>query len=494
MSAEDSRRSHVLSQGLLSMLAYGVNFAASFVAIIGMIRILDEASYGLFALAIQIVSFTAMISDFGIGPVIMRRMAINPGACGRILLEATTARSLLLLPTWILSLVIGWMLEPDGTFFLLLNLMLLNTLISSKLPVLRGTLEAFYRSQSRMGFPTLTMAVDSIVLLGAVIAMPAMFTDPVMAMALYTGSNVVGASLLTAGTIRLARRLNTETVTISWSAVRALLISSAPLALYLVLNALHVSIDTMYLKLFHDNQTVGVFNAALRIMTPLAVFPTIVAISAAPSFARASIAGDEEGSGRMSALFSLGVKTLLLGSVLLAGFGLTNAELLVSIAFREKFTDAAVPMAVLFIAFLPMALNIFMVEVNNARDRLRTNTMFAMLIASVSVLAGPPLVLHFGATGAATTKLAAVSAGLVFLLLRSRDGLTMPVRAVIWKAAALFALLLIPRLLLDGFHPLISNGTALLCVTGGIIMLRIYSSEEIARWQALFTGMLRRAG
>jgi len=494
MSADDSRQSGILSQGLLSMLAYGVNFAASFVAIIGMIRILGEASYGLFALAIQIVSFTAMISDFGIGPVIMRRMAINPGACGRILLEATSARALLLVPTWAISLVIGWVLEPGGTFFLLLNLMLLNTLISSKLPVLRGTLEAFYRSQSRMGFPTLTMAVDSIVLLGAVIAMPVMFTDPVTAMALYTGSNIVGAFLLTAGTVRLARRLNTEAVTVSWTAVRALITASAPLALYLVLNALHVSIDTIYLKLFHDNQTVGVFNAALRIMTPLAVFPTIVAISAAPSFARASVAEDEQGSERMSALFSLGVKTLLLGSVLLAGFGVTNADLLVSIAFQEKFADAAVPMAVLFITFLPMALNIFMVEVNNARDRLRTNTMFAVVIAAVSVLAGPLLVMHFGAAGAASTKLAAVCAGLIFLLLRSRDGLSMPVRPVIWKAIVLFALLLIPRLLLDGFHPLLSNAVALLCVTGGMVVLRVYSSEEIARWRSLFSGMLRRTG
>ena len=492
MSTADTQQSGVFSQGLLSMLAYGMNFAASFVAIIGMIRILGESSYGLFALAIQIVSFTSMLSDFGIGPVIMRRMAINPSACGRILLEATTARSMLLIPTWGISLLIGWILEPSGTFFMLLNVMLLNTLISSKLPVLRGTLEAFYRSQSRMGFPTLTMAVDSIVLLGAVIALPSMFTDPVSAMVLYTGSNIVGALLLLAGTLRLARRLNTEKVTVTWQSVRALIVSSSPLALYLVFNALHVSIDTIYLKLFHSNETVGVFNAALRIMTPLAVFPTIVAISAAPAFARASIADTGEQRERISALFSLGVKTLLLGSVLLAGFGVTNADLLVTLAFREQFADAALPMAVLFVTFLPMSLNIFLVEMNNARDRLRTNTLFALVIATISVALGPLLIMQFGASGAAATKLGAVSIGLVFLLLRSRDGLSLPMRSIAWKAAALFTLLLIPRLLLDALHPAISNGAALLCVGAGMLLLRVYSAEEITRWKSLFSGLLRR--
>lgn len=492
MSTRDAPQSGVLSQGLLSMLAYGMNFAASFVAIIGMIRILGEASYGLFALAIQIVSFTSMLSDFGIGPVIMRRMAINPAACGRILLEATTARSLLLLPTWMISLVIGWILEPSGAFFLMLNLMLLNTLISSKLPVLRGTLEAFYRSQSRMGFPTLTMAIDSIVLLGAVIALPTMFTDPVTAMALYTGSNIVGALLLVGGTVRLTRRLNEEKVTVTWPSVRALIVSSAPLAVYLVLNALHISIDTIYLKLFHSNEAVGVFNAALRIMTPLAVFPTIVAISAAPAFARASVTDTKEQHGRISALFSLGVKTLLLGSVLLAGFGVTNADLLVTVAFREKFTDAALPMAVLFVTFLPMSLNIFLVEMNNARDRLRTNTLFALVIAIISLTLGPLLIIHFGASGAAATKFVAVSIGLIFLLWRSRAGLSLPVGSVAWKAGVLFALLLIPRLLLDELHPAFSNGAALLCVTAGILFLRVYSADEIARWKSLFAGLLRR--
>ena len=483
----------VLSQGLLSMIAYGVNFGASFLAIIGMMRIMGEGTYGLFALAIQIVSFTAMISDFGIGPVIMRRLAINPSSCGRILLEATAARGLLLLPTWILTLLVGWHMESSGTFFTLLNLMLLNTVISSKLPVLRGTLESFYRSQSRMGVPTITMAVDSLVLLVAVLSVPVMFRDPVMAMALYTGSNIFGAVLLLWSSLRLARRLNTEPVGIAWSNVRSLIATSAPLALYLLLTALHVTIDSIYLKLFQTYEAVGVYNAALRIMTPLAVFPTIVAISASPAFARASMSMDDEQRRRMSTLFSLGMKTLLIGSVLLAGFGLTNADLVVKLAFKTSFAGATAPMALMFLTFLPMSLNIFLVEINNARDQLRTNTRFAFLVVVVSVTLGAPLIIWQGAAGAAVAKMIAVCVGLVFLLLRSREGLVMAVKPLLGKVLLLLLLLLVPRILLDGLHPLLSNGVALLCVVSGMVLLRIYNPDELSRWKEQLRG-LRRVG
>ncbi len=340
------RRSGVLSQGIISMVAYGVNFGASFFAVIGIANLLGPSDFGLFTVAIQIVAFTAMISDFGIGPVIMRRLAIAPGRSLSLLLEATYGRLILIVPTWLITLLIGWLIKPDITFFLMLNIMLFNMVISAKLPVLRGTLDAFYRSQSRMGVPTITMAIDSLVLLAAVLVIPMSFHDPVTAMLIYTFSNLLGAGILVVLSISYARRLNTEPIEVRWPGIRELIVSSAPLAVYLLLNALHVSIDSIYLKLLQSDAQAGLFAAALRIMTPLAVFPTILAISAAPYFARASVAEDDEQRAQMTKLFSLLVKTLLIGSALLAGLGVTNARLLVTMAFKPEYVDAVLPMAI----------------------------------------------------------------------------------------------------------------------------------------------------
>ncbi len=474
----------ILSQGIISMIAYGVNFVASFFAVIGIANLLGPGQFGLFTLAIQVVAFTAMIADFGIGPVIMRRLAIAPGRSLSILLESTWSRLLLMIPTWLISLGIGWWLKPDFTFFLLLNIMLFNMVVSSKLPVLRGTLESFYRSQSRMGVPTVTMAIDSLVLLVAVLVIPMSFRDPVTAMIIYTASNIVGAGILLMLGIARARGVNTEPVRVSWTGMRELIAASAPLALYLLLNALHVSIDSMYLKSFHGEEQVGLFNAALRIMTPLAVFPTIIAISAAPYFARASVADDEEQRTRMSRLFSLSVKTLLIGSALLAGFGLTNAELLVRAAFKPAYADAVVPMAILCALFLPMALNIFLVEVNNARGHLRSNTQFAFILAAVSCTVGVPLIMLYAASGAAAAKMIAVLAGLAFLIHHSREGIAVAMKPVLWKTAVLFVSLIGVRLLLGDLHWLLSNGIALAVVAVEIAALRVFSADEMHQWKS----------
>ena len=193
-------------------------------------------------------------------------------------------------------------------------------------------------------------------------------------------------------------------------------------------------------------------------------------------------------------LFSLGMKTLLIGSVLLAGFGLTNADLVVKLAFKTSFAGATAPMALMFLTFLPMSLNIFLVEINNARDQLRTNTRFAFLVVVVSVTLGAPLIIWQGAAGAAVAKMIAVCVGLVFLLLRSREGLVMAVKPLLGKVLLLLLLLLVPRILLDGLHPLLSNGVALLCVVSGMVLLRIYNPDELSRWKEQLRGLRRVSG
>ncbi len=490
-SGEQGSHSGVLSQGLISMLAYGVNFAASFFAIIGIMRLMGQESYGVFSLAITIVASTSMISDFGISPVIMRRLAIAPGRAGSILLEATSVRLLLLLPTWILSLAVGYALEPTMNFMIILNVMLLNVVISSKVPVLRGTLEAFFRSQSRMGIPTITMAIDSVMLLAAVLVMPLSFHDPVSAMIVYTTSNLMGALLLTVLSVRYARKLNTEAVRITRAGMRDLIVTSAPLAIYLLLSAVHMSMDAIYLKLFHGDAEVAVFNAAMRIMSPLAVFPTIIAISVAPYFARASVEEDDEQRARMTRLFSLSVKTLLVGSVLLAGLGVTNAGILIDILLKGKYSDSIIPMGILFVTFLPMALNIFLVEVNNARGHLRNNTRFAGILAVVSLATGVLLIAEYSAVGAAMARMSAIVAGLVYLLMRSRAGIAVAMKPVIWKSGVLAATLVGIRLGLGDLHWIISNTASLAGVLIVFFLLRVYSPEEIAQWRAQISSLFK---
>jgi O-antigen/teichoic acid export membrane protein len=493
MNPEKRGGDGILSQGMISMLAYVVNFIAGFFAIIGVIRIMDKEPWGIFSLAMQIVAFTSMLADFGIGPVIMRRLAIAPGRANSIVLEATIARLLLMLPAWLLTLLIGLLLAPGMEFFLILNLMLCNMIVSAKLPVLRGTLESLYRSQSRMSVPVIAMAVDSIVLLALVLLFPFYFRDPLSAMLLYMAANLIGALALTAGSIAYIRRISAEALRIRREGIRELLTAASPLALFLLLNALHITVDTVYLKIFHGAEEVGVFAAAMRIMSPLAVLPFIIAITVVPHIARCSVSDDAAQREKMTNMFSLSIKTLLLGAVILVGLGVTNARTVLNVALNYKFDDAVLPMIILFVLFLPMALNMFLVEVNNARGWTRLNTSLAAVLAGVSIVIGAPLIAAYASTGAAVSKLIATLVGLFFILPRARRDIDMKLLSPVSKAAGILLLFIAVRLLLDDMHLLLSNAAALLAAVAAMGMLKLFSAEELQQWKWRVRELLGRS-
>lgn len=481
-----------LSQGLASALGYGITSLATFFAVIGMIRIMGKAGFGQFSLAIQITAFSSMLADFGIGPVIMRRMAIEPWRSGGILADATVARLLLLAPTWLLTLGIGLALDGSWRFGLILNLMLVNTVISAKLPVLRGSCESFFRSQSRMGFPVMTGALDALALLALVVFLPGQFEDPVRAMLLYTACNLPGAVLMAVGSARLLKRVGADAFLPSRASVRALLVEAWPVAVFLLLNALHVSIDSIYLKVFRGDDAVGIYNAALRIMTPLAVFPTIVAVTAAPFIARASI-DPAAGAAQTSRLFTIGLKTLLAGSILLGIFGAGNARLLLDLAFHGKYAEAAVPMALMFAAFIPMAVNMFLVEANNARAALWRNTRAAGLLSGVSLAAGPPLILAFGVTGAVLAKGLAIAATLAYFgwSMRAESEVRLP--ALVLRSAALL-LSALPLLLLSERSAVLRNAAAVLVFVATLALTRFFTRAERDFWMTRIRAMAGRSG
>ncbi len=484
------RATGVLSQGLISAVAQGVNSLASFFAIIWMIRLMGKDPYGVFSLAIQITALTSMLADFGMGPIIMRWMAINPRRSASILLEATVTRLFLLIPTLILANVIGYLLYPSWQFMMVLNVMMLNVFISSKIPVLRGTLEAFFRSQSLMGVPTLLAAFDSIVLLSLVIFLPALFQDSLSAMMMYTVANILGGTILLWLTVRKLKTINIEPVRIQRQSIRKLVRESAPLAVFLLLNALHQSIDSIYLKLFHTDAAVSVYNAALKIMTPLAMFPTIIAISAAPFFARASIADSEEQRHKTDTIFSFGIKTIVLGGMILSILGAFNAERLIHLVFPTEFDDAINPMIVLFAVFFPLSINLFLVEMNNARGFQRRNTVFTGIMASVSIIAGFFLVRDYAATGASVTKLLAVVAGLTYLWSVSRKGLTVRITRMMVKAGGLALALIAVMLFFGASHPMLSSIIVLFAFGMAIFAFRFFTRDEYDLWKSQIRSML----
>ncbi len=140
-----------------------------------------------------------------------------------------------------------------------------------------------------------------------------------------------------------------------------------------------------------------------------------------------------------------------------------------------------------------MALNMFLVELNNARGHLRNNTRFAAILAGTSVIAGAPLIILYAAPGAAVAKFIAILAGLAFLIFHSREGIAVAMKPVIGKTAILFFSLIAVRLALGDTHWILSNSAALLVVVVELFVLRVYSAEEMGQWKSQIAGLFGKS-
>ncbi len=481
----------VLSHGIVAIAAQALNAAVTYFAILIIINELGEVRYGMFSYTMVIIGITSMLADFGMNPVLLRQMSRTPGRSGQIVLEATLARLILIVPAAILTNVIGLIQRQEADFMVILNIMLLNMIFSAKLPIIRGTFETLFRSRARMSVPVLLALLDSAVLLLLALGWRQLFRLPRDAMIAYSASNLGGFFILLFLSLAMLRRGPRSSLRIEWKSIRILLRESAPLALFLILNALHLYIDSIYLDHYFSKQEVGEYNAALRLIIPLLSIPTMVGWAVAPFIARFSAQADPSGAGKIRTLFGLGMKTLLLFGACAAVIGWREAETFVRLAFGGKYAGSVTPLLLYLVSYPVVAMNLFQVEVNNALGRQSRNTWAALIMALVSAAAGAMVIPFYGVPGAAGTKAFSVAVGFLFLFVALRRDIT-------WNALLTFLKALVLTLLMAGVSLLVparfwvAQCFAAAAIAGiGLLAVRYYSAEEIQLWKGQLAPILQ---
>lgn len=472
-----------LSQGVLSICAQAINSFVMYFATILIINHLGEVQYGIFTYTMVITGVTSIIADFGMNPIVLRLLSQYPAREKQIIAEASAVRILLFFVTVAVSNLIAVFQQQDPEFYFLLNVMLLNVLFSAKLPVLRGTFESYFRAKSRMSLPTLFALLDSSLLLCSVLLMPELFQTPRTAMLAYTASNIPGFLLILVSVLRSIRSSGTRWI-IRMDSVRYLLRESAPLVFYYAFTALFFYVDSMYLDWFYDKREVGVYNAALRLAIPLFYLPTMLGWAFAPFIARYALEITEEAKQKISLLFSIGMKTLLLISLAVAVIAVCSTSGLVQLAFRGGYADSAKPLLLLLLGYPFMAINLFQIELNTAMGLQKHNRNYAMIIGGLTILLGFVLVRDYGATGAAATKLIALFLGAVYIIARMRRAVRWNAGSTMVKMLPIVSLALTFVVIASAIHWTVLSVGIMLWFVGGSLVLKIFSSEEITVWKS----------
>lgn len=489
MSLHALSSKHVFTRGALSFTAQIANSAITYFAVIVIMRMLGEAQYGQFSYAIVVTGMTAMLADFGMNPIIFRRMAQEPLRCKQIILEATLLRVTLLLPTVALTNVVAFLQQQPWDVIAVLNVMLINVIISGKLQMVRSTFETLFRARARMHVPSLLGLLDSCVLLCFALIAPAFFSRPLEAMFVFTFSNLLGFVLIIGWTLALLSRERDSQWKVERASMKAFLAECVPVAAFLGLNAVHVYIDSLYLGSLVSVQALGEFNAALRLFALFLVLPTTVGMSFIPFIAQAHATANGNVE-RILRLYTVGAKSLLIVATCLGIAGWQASGGIVALLFRGEFSASVTPLIFFFLSYPFIALNLFNVEVNNALALQRRNTLLALLLAVFTLILGYPAIQLYGLLGAAAAKYAAVVCGFVFLSVLMHREIRWRFTPSALRTVAIAAICIGILFAMPAGMWLLRSAVVVAVFAVGIIATRYFTTDEIALWKQQLSPIL----
>ena len=248
-------------------------------------RLLPAADFGVLAIAMTTGWILSVASDAGLPLFLAKRMAGLTGAAKPISFAAITSvmrvRMGLGVAAVAAGLMIGSMLVPTpllAAFVLIVNAQLLNAVVETLSHAHRG----LGRTNIESGLVVAQRGVTGIVALAVLVWWPSL---PSLALAL-----AIPPALALFASLWIARGLApadaTGSAEISLSPGRFMR-EAAPIGVGILLSAVYFRCDVYFLQFWSGLETVGVYNAAFRIVEALRLFPAAVLAVAFPALCNA---------------------------------------------------------------------------------------------------------------------------------------------------------------------------------------------------------------
>ncbi len=398
LRTESAARGRFTRNALVPLIASGCDRAVFWVFWIVALRILGPERNGEYAFAVNLLTYFAALTDFGLGTVLTRDIA-RRDADLRPLFGAGLVIRLRLVGLSI-PLMLGLALVYYATGSVSgATVVTAAVLAAGLLPTAVGQAYAsVYGAWERMDRRGLVAAGTSALTVGLGLAL------------LGGGAGVIGLAIAgvvsgTASWLALARPVGFNLLRLSGQGIahrRDLLSSGFPLMLNGLLATAFVQLDILILQAMEGTAVVGHYNAAYKFINALNAVPAAVVLAAFPLMARA--ASDAEALGRWTArtwrvLISLAAPACVL---LFA-----HAEPLVGTLLGEDFLPFTAEALAILIWFLPFSfLNGTLQYVVIALDRQWWLTPAFLVTTLFNAGANLALVPVYGFVAAAATTIA----------------------------------------------------------------------------------------
>ncbi|MBM2826211.1 MAG: putative polysaccharide biosynthesis protein, partial [Dehalococcoidia bacterium] len=248
-----------------------------------MVRILGPASYGGYAFAVVLIGYFSILTDFGLGILITRDVAVEYSRGNRYLSNALAVRlTLILLSAPVLAGVLGlyyWRFGLAGEAVVLTLIFMVSLVPQS----LASGLSAIFSAHERMEYSAFVSVITAMLRVSVGLA------------ALFMGWGIVGlgfasvaATTATAAIflILLYRNFFVPRVEVDPSFARQMATEAMPLMVNNMLNSIFFRVDVMLLQPMKGSQAVGYYSGAYKFIESLLMIPAFFTLALFPIMSR----------------------------------------------------------------------------------------------------------------------------------------------------------------------------------------------------------------
>jgi O-antigen/teichoic acid export membrane protein len=449
------------------------------VVVILVARHLREDAFGLFSFVFAYVETFATFTDLGISAILVREIARDRSAAGRLLGVALALKLVLSVGAILLAWALIAALPYPWTTRLLVGLASLALFTSFRLPSFRSLFDVVFQVDLAMRYPVWLGLLSDLVAAAGVLLVISLGGGLGWLVAVHALAGLPGSLVL-------ARRFG-QVTRVRWivdlGLWRRMLAESLPLALAGIFVLIYSRIDVLMLSLMKGDAAVGYYAAAYRLTGAIGLIPSALMVSLYPLMSRYH-ATDAEALHR---LFHRALDALVLLGAPIAVLLTVLSGPLSGLIYGEAFLPSAPALAILgWVAALNF-LSYLVMTTLNAVNRQDANARLAFAMILLNVAANLFLIPRLGFVGASVatllTEALVVAVGLT-LVARHLGGVS-PGRAARYCAAAGAAGILLYAI---PIHPILQLLVGLAAYGAVVWALRGVTREELATLKTAFTG------
>ncbi len=368
-------------------------------------RYLGAEGFGLYSVVLTLVYLFSVIADFGFNNLIIRDVSRHEEKAGEYLSNSVLLSTFLGILAYSLVILTAYVLHyPTSTIFLLLiaGLTLVPGAVSGSL---RAILHAFERMD-----------------LAALITLGFDFLNSILGiLILYFGFGIKGLFWLLAVNsflyffalfILVYFRFTSFTLKFNPKFAWYLLKNAFPYATLAILGILHFKVDIIMLSILKNNEAVGWYSAAYRILEATLFIPSSVAGAVFPVMSRLHIVSKNQLAFAYQKLF----KFMLLISLPIAVGGFFLSPSIISILYGSDFRLSTITLKILIWVVPISFINYLLGTVVYTSDKLSLGVFVGFTNTSVNIIGNLILIPMLAHNGAALATLISESITVVMLV------------------------------------------------------------------------------